>query len=131
MTWPRLGLVWLAVLVAVHGLTGSLAAAAQRTGPVRIGVLTESWGPTPQIVGLRDGLKELGYREEVDFTIGVRFTEGKPAELPAAARDLVRLGVDLIVAGETSNAAEAARNATDRIPIVFIGGGDPVAGGLV
>jgi ABC-type uncharacterized transport system substrate-binding protein len=131
MTCHRLGLFWLAVLLAVHGLTGNVAAAAQRTSPVRIGVLTESWGPTAQIVGLRDGLKELGYREEVDFTIGVRFTEGNPAELPAAARDLVRRGVDIIVAGETSNAAEAARNASDRIPIVFIGGGDPVGIGLV
>jgi putative ABC transport system substrate-binding protein len=126
----RLLLLALAVFLAVHGLTGGVAE-AQRPSPIRIGVLTESWGPTPQIVGFRDGLKELGYREETDFTIGVRFTQGNPAELPAAARELVRLGVDLIVAGEASNAAEAARNATDRIPIVFIGGGDPVGFGLV
>jgi ABC-type uncharacterized transport system substrate-binding protein len=130
MTSRRLRLLSLAVCLAGAGLTGSVAE-AQRTGPARIGVLTEAWGPTPQIVGLRDGLKELGYREEVDFTIGVRFTQGSSAELPAAARDLVRRGVDIIVAGETSNAAEAARNATDRIPIVFIGGGDPVGTGLV
>jgi thiol-disulfide isomerase/thioredoxin len=84
-------------------------------GPVRIGALTESWGPTTLIVGLRDGLQELGYREDRDFTVGVRFTQGDPGELPAAARDLVRLGVDLIVAGETSNAARAAQMATDRI----------------
>ncbi len=32
---------------------GQRGRAAQRTGPVRIGVLTESWGPTAQIVGLR------------------------------------------------------------------------------
>ena len=130
MTSRRLRLLSLAVCLAGAGLTGSVAE-AQRTGPARIGVLTEAWGPTPQIVGLRDGLKELGYREEVDFTIGVRFTQGSSVELPAAARDLVRRGVDIIVAGETSNAAEAARNATDRIPIVFIGGGDPVGTGLV
>jgi len=120
----------LAVFLTVQGLTED-ATAAGRKGPVRIGVLTESWGPTPQIVGMRDGLKELGYREEKDFTIGVRFTQGNPAELPIGARDLVRLRVDLIVAGETSNAVEAARSATDRIPIVFIGGGDPVGFGLV
>lgn len=130
MTSRRPCLFSLAVFLADPGLTGGVAE-AQRTSPVRIGALTESWGPTPQIVGLRDGLKELGYREEVDFTIGVRFTQGNPAELPAAARDLVRGGVDIIVAGETSNAAEAARNATDRIPIVFIGGSDPVGDGLV
>jgi hypothetical protein len=27
------------------------------------------------VVGLRDGLKELGYRENQDFVIGVRFTQ--------------------------------------------------------
>ena len=130
MTPLRLSLLALTVFLAGHGFVDGVAD-AQRTRPVRIGVLSESWGPTPQIVGLRDGLKELGYREETDFTIGVRFTQGNAVELPAAARDLVRLGVDLIVAGETSNAAEAAREATDRIPIVFIGGSDPVGFGLV
>ena len=44
--------------------------AAERTQPIRIGALTDSWGPTPGVVGLRDGLKELGYRENHDFAIG-------------------------------------------------------------
>lgn len=104
---------------------------AQRMGPARIGALTESWGPTTLLVGLRDGLQELGYREDRDFSIGVRFTQGDPSELPAAARDLVKLGVDLIVAADTTNAIKAARMATDRIPIVFVGGSDPVESGVV
>jgi putative ABC transport system substrate-binding protein len=104
---------------------------AQPTRLVKIGALTESWGPTPTIVGLRDGLVELGYREDEHFTIGVRFTEGKPGDLPAAARDLVRLGVDIIVTTESGTAAKAAQTATDRIPTVFIGAGDPVGLGLV
>ena len=122
-------------LAAGLALAGTWLAAGpadgQRTGPVRIGALTESWGPTTLLVGLRDGLQELGYREDRDYSIGVRFTQGDPAELPAAARDLVRLGVDLIVAADTSNAIKAARAATDRIPIVFVGGSDPVESGLV
>jgi putative tryptophan/tyrosine transport system substrate-binding protein len=97
----------------------------------KIGALTESWGPTPAIVGLRDGLQELGYRDEKDFTIGVRFTEGKAGELPAAARDLVRHRVDVIVTTESGTAAKAAQMATSQIPIVFIGSGDPVGLGLV
>jgi putative ABC transport system substrate-binding protein len=117
--------------LAFHGLMASAAEAQRPAGPVRIGALTESWGPTNLIVGLRDGLRELGYREDKDFTIGVRFTQGNRAELPAAARDLVRLGVDLIVAAEAGNAAKAAQMATDRIPIVFVGGSDPVGLGLV
>ncbi len=123
-------LLALALLLSVGGLAGD-AIGAPRAGPVRIGALTESWGPTPAIIGLRDGLQELGYRENEDFVIGVRFTQGNPAELAAAARDLVRHGVDLIVTGEGGNTARAAQMATDRIPIVFIGGSDPVGLGLV
>jgi putative ABC transport system substrate-binding protein len=130
MTRRRFGLLAAGIVLTIPGVTGS-AVGAQRAGPVRIGALSESWGPTTLIVGLRDGLQELGYREDKDFTIGVRFTQGDPNELPAAARDLVRLGVDLIVAGETSTAAKAAQMATDRIPIVFVGGSDPVESGVV
>jgi putative tryptophan/tyrosine transport system substrate-binding protein len=104
---------------------------AQWVRLVKIGALTESWGPTPSIVGLRDGLQERGYREDKDFTIGVRFTEGKVAELPAAARDLVRHRVDVIVTTESGVAAKAAKMATTEIPIVLIGSGDPVGLGLV
>ncbi len=104
---------------------------AQAGRLVKIGVLTESWGPTPAVVGLRDGLQALGYREDEDFTIGVRFTEGKAAALPAAARDLVRHRVDVIVTTESGTASKAAQMATNRIPIVFIGAGDPVGLGLV
>jgi ABC-type uncharacterized transport system substrate-binding protein len=122
----------LAIGLALAGAGPTVGTAdGQGAGPVRIGALTESWGPTTLLVGLRDGLQELGYREDQDFSIGVRFTQGNPGELPAAARDLVRLGVDLIVAADTSNAIKAARAATDRIPIVFVGGSDPVESGVV
>ncbi|MDO8480083.1 MAG: ABC transporter substrate-binding protein [Candidatus Rokubacteria bacterium] len=104
---------------------------AQSPRLVKIGALTESWGPTPAIVGLRDGLQELGYRENQDFVLGVRFTQGNVAELPEAARALVRRGVDLIVVSSGENAAKAAQMATTRIPIVFMGGSDPVEAGLV
>src|SRR6185295_9378772 len=48
-----------------------------------------------------------------------------------AARDLVRHGTDIIVTGEGGNTAKAAQAATNRIPIVFMGGSDPVGMGLV
>ena len=74
--------------------------AEERTYPIKIGVLTASWGPTPDTVGLRDGLLELGYRENEQFVLGVRFTQGDLTALPAAARDLVQYGVDIIFASE-------------------------------
>ena len=129
MNTPRRRLA-LATGLVIAGLLES-AAAAPPTRLIKIGALTESWGPTPAIVGLRDGLQELGYRENEHFVIGVRFTQGNPAALAEAARDLVRHGTDIIVTAEGGNTAKAAQAATTRIPIVFMGGSDPVGMGLV
>jgi len=98
--------------------------------PVLIGALTDSWGPTPAIVGLRDGLIELGYRENEHFFLGVRFTQGDTHALPKAARELVGQGVNVLFTSEPG-AAVAAQKATQQIPIVFTDIGDPVGLGLV
>jgi ABC-type uncharacterized transport system substrate-binding protein len=111
------------------GFVGGLSA-AERNGPVRIGVLTEGFGPTSGAVGLRDGLKELGYRENKDFVIGVRFTQGDVSALPAAAKELIQRGVDILFT-EGRTAAKAAQVEATKISIVFAGGGDPVGLGLI
>lgn len=121
--------VALIVLLLSSGLLTGGVSAEERAQPVKIGVLTESWGPTPATVGLRDGLLELGYRENEQFVLGVRFTQGDLAALSGAARDLVQYGVDIIFSdGYTARAAQLA---TTRIPIVFAGGADPVGLGLI
>ncbi len=117
-------------LLLIGGLLADGAGAAERSAPILIGAVTESWGPTPAIIGLRDGLRELGYRENEQFVIGVRFTQGDPAALPSAVRELAQQGVDFIFASE-QNALKAAQAATNRIPIVFAGGGDPVGLGHI
>jgi putative ABC transport system substrate-binding protein len=81
-------------------------------------------------VGLRDGLLALGYRENEHFVLGIRFTQGDLAALPAAARALVQYGVDLIFA-QGDAAVRAAQMVTSRIPILFSSSGDPVQRGLV
>jgi putative ABC transport system substrate-binding protein len=124
------GAITLIVLLFVEGLLLNMATATDRDRPVRIGVLTASWGPTPQVVGLRDGLVELGYREGEHFVIGVRFTQGDIGALPEAARELVQHGVDLLVA-DVDLSAKAAQEATAEIPIVFASVGDPVGLGLI
>jgi putative ABC transport system substrate-binding protein len=95
-----------------------------------IGVLTPSWGPSVGTVGLRDGLVELGYRENEHFVIGVQFTEGDAEQLYSAALKLVGAGADILYT-TGDNASLAAGRATDRIPIVFGAGSDPVKLGLV
>jgi len=62
------------------------ALAVKYSSPVRIGVLTASWGPPPHVMGLIEGLGAMGYRENEDFVIGVRFTQGDSTVLPAVAR---------------------------------------------
>jgi putative ABC transport system substrate-binding protein len=122
---------WALVLALLgSGLVFGGVRAAACAEPIRIGVLTPAWGPPPQVVGLRDGLLKSGYREPEQFVLGIRFTQGNLAALPAAARDLLRYSVDLIVATDGAS-AKAAQAATDRIPIVFAGLGDPVELGLV
>src|SRR5712692_9912661 len=94
--WPWS--VVLVVLLLSSGLLRGETEAAERPRPLLIGALTESWGPTPQEVGLRDGLQELGYREHEQFVIGSRFTQGDTAALPPAARELVQYGAHLLFA---------------------------------
>jgi putative ABC transport system substrate-binding protein len=119
------------VLLVGHVRLVGTAHTAERTRPLRIGALTESWGPTPAIVGLRDGLLALGYREHEQFVLGVRFTQGDLTALPTAARELVQLGVDLLFASDVP-AAKAAQLATSDVPTVFCGlGGNPVEMGLI
>ena len=107
-----------------------VAVAKEFERPIRIGVLTTSWGPTPHVVGLRDGLAELGYVEDRDFILGIRFTQGDVAALSQAARDLANFGVDLLFCVNESP-VKAAMEATSRIPIVFTGAADPVGKGLI
>jgi hypothetical protein len=56
--WQRY--VMLFVLFMSSGMLIAFAETGERARPVRIGVLTPFWGPSPQVVGLRDGLVELG-----------------------------------------------------------------------
>ena len=118
------------VLFVGSVLVTSGSGGEDRAGPIRIGALTVSWGPTPYVVGLRGGLQELGYRENEDFVIGVRFTQGDMTALPAAAHELIHRGVDIIFA-DSDASVKAAQRATTRAPIVFAGVGDPVGLGLV
>jgi putative ABC transport system substrate-binding protein len=127
----RISLLVLAIVLASAGLMSDAHAAQSPTRLIKIGALTESWGPSAAIVGLRDGLQALGLRENEHFVIGVRFTQGNLAELPEAARSLVQRGSDIVVTGGGDDAAMAAKLATTQIPVVFMGASDPVASGLV
>jgi putative tryptophan/tyrosine transport system substrate-binding protein len=79
---------------------------------------------------IRRELRALGYVEGKNITFEYRFADNNLDRLPALANKLVRLKVDVLVTPSTAEAL-AAKNATKTVPIVFLGGADPVAAGLV
>ena len=103
------------------------------TGKVyRIGYLAAGSAIASQlpVEAFREGLRELGLVEGQNIVIDYRFAEGRFDRLPDLAAELVRLRVDVIMAGPTPPAV-AAKNATGTIPIVMAGVGDPVELGLI
>jgi putative tryptophan/tyrosine transport system substrate-binding protein len=121
--------VWLVALVLAQF---RLAEAQQAKKVQRIGYLTSntSSAELPRFDAFRQGLRELGHVEGQNIAIEYRYAEGRFDRLPGFAAELVGLKVDVLV-GVTTNAVQAAKNATRTIPIIFIGVSDPVAAELV
>ena len=107
-------------------------ARAQRALPV-IGFLSGGLAD-PQadfLVAFRQGLANAGYIEGKDVTIEYRWADNQLGKLPGLARDLISRQVAIIVASGAAATGIAARNATSSIPIVLVGGVDPVKYGFV
>lgn len=82
----------------------------------------------PALERFRAGLGELGYAEGRNIHLEYRYAEGDNDRLPGLAAELVARKVDVIVTYVTG--ISAARQATDKIPIVQATGPDPVAAGF-
>jgi len=121
--------VWLVMLLLLAATT--CAEGQQRKVP-RIGLLSfaSSSANSSRVEAFEQGLHELGYTLGSNIAIEYRYADGKEDRLPALVADLVRLRVDIIVAGG-GNATLAAKNATKTIPIIISGASDPVGTGLV
>jgi putative ABC transport system substrate-binding protein len=83
------------------------------------------------VKAFEDGLRSRGYRVGENVIIEYRFANGDMERLPALAADIVRLGVDIIIAAGANPSTIAAMKATTTIPIVMTGSIDPDTTGLV
>ena len=122
--------LWVAVAILLW-LPTQVGEAQKAPRPFRIGVLNAAWAAShPTVEGLKAGLKELGFADGRDVTFDIRFTEGKLDTMAAAAEALVKAGVDLIFTSQEA-ATNAAKDATESVPIVFTLVGDPVGASIV
>jgi putative tryptophan/tyrosine transport system substrate-binding protein len=113
--------------------TVSVSAEAQQPGKIyRIGLLiSASTAVTaPYIEAFRQGLRELGYTEGKNIILEIRGGGAEPGRLSDLAAELVRMKVDIIVAGGNP-AVRAAMKATSTIPIVMRTATDPVEAGYI
>ena len=113
-------------------LAAPLAAEAQERQPPRVAFLTlnpRSGTAATMFDVIRQGFKDLGYRDSENLVLESRFADGNDDLLPALALELFKLQPAVIVTFGTP-ATVAAKNAAPTVPIVFIGVGDPVGSGF-
>jgi len=113
-------------------LVAPLAAEAQQSAKPRIGLLmfNNAVIGRPVLIAFRQALQELGWIDGQNISIEIRWADGQVEQLPALAGELLRLDVDMIVAG-SSAVTRASKAATTTIPIVMIASADAVGEGLV
>jgi len=134
--------------IARHGLlvavlaawlaTLTLAAPAPRAQPVaaspapRVGYLgyTSAAIGAPYLRAFRQRLAELGLVDGRDLVVVERYAEGRYDRIAELCAELLREGVDVLVTPGPGPTLAATR-ATDRVPIIMMDVGDPVAYQLV
>jgi putative ABC transport system substrate-binding protein len=109
---PRVLLMMLALLPIV--VTAD-AQQTQKSPKVGFLVAGAAGSPSPFIEAFENGLRDLGWIKDQNVTVEYRYAEGKAERFPDLVNELVRLPVDVIVAGPAP-AAVAAKKATTTIP---------------
>jgi putative ABC transport system substrate-binding protein len=114
-------------------LAAPLAVEAQQAPPkvAKIGVLDSATVSSllVEIEPFKQSLRERGWNEGQNLTLVFRSADGHYERLPALARDLLDLGVDVIVSDSTPS-TRAALQVPKTVPIVMAATGDPVGMGL-
>lgn len=123
--------IFVCLLITVL-LTTASADAQQPPKVPRIGFLSvlHLAAMAERLEAFRQGLRELGYVERKNIVIEERYGDENPERVRELASEFVRLKVDIIVSGGNSS-TQAAKRATNTIPIVMTQSSDPVAAGFI
>ena len=111
------------------------AARAQQAERIRrIGALIAAIEDDPEfrraMAAFREGLAKGGWIEGRNLRLDARFVVGDPDRIHAHATELVGLAPDVMFVTSTA-AIRAVQRLTQTLPIVFAGGGDPIANDMV
>ena len=123
----------LGALVASDVASAQPARRVYRIGVLGLGTTSEMSGGNPvwpSMKALIAGMQELGYKYGEHYVTEPRGAAGNLDRFPALAAELVRLNVDVIVAGGGPT-TPVLKQATTTIPIVMAAAADPVADGYV
>src|SRR6266567_969145 len=121
------------VLASSSAIRAQVVRRVYRIGVLGLGTTPDMTGPnpvSPSVKALLGGMQGLGYVYGEQYVTEPRGSGGNPDRYPALAAELVRLKVDVIVAGGGPSVA-ALKQATTTIPIVMAASGDPVSDGFV
>jgi len=121
--WFTLCAILLVVCLPAHAQKQALI---PRIGILRAGTPSPDGSPDVFLQGLRD----LGYIENKNIVIEIRYAEGNRDRLREFAKEMVRLKVDAIFTS-SSPAVFALKQETNAIPIVIVSSTDPVQSGIV
>jgi len=97
----------------------SFADAQQADKLPSVGVILTSPLTSPHYQAFLQGLHDLGYVEGKNITVVAKSGEGDPNRFPDFARELVRLNVNVMIAGGDQG-LRAAKEATGTIPIPIV-----------
>ena len=111
-----------------------VARAQQSPGLRRIGILLHGVQTDPlwqkRLAAFREELEGLGWLENRNVHIELRYSANDYDRLPRLAHELVALNPDVIFTN-TAAAIKALQQETDTIPLIFVEVSDPIGAGVV
>jgi ABC-type uncharacterized transport system substrate-binding protein len=121
------------VLIVISTVVATASVARSQTTHARVAVLTPGVSLSAVLEGLQEGLAGLGYVKDKNVTFIIEDTKGNSSDfldLSARAARLLSAKPDVLFAVSTAH-AQAAKQATSTVPVVFAWVGDPIQAGLI